>query len=129
VPIVSKLQSVAAKVAIVVAVTVIIGGVFYAPLIYRESDGKPFTFMWAVTKLEVTGADVVAVVPDSRILMHKCCSEPLSKPLSNFMAARGWTYKDQMGAGIIYEKGNTRLLAVSRTFSRRYVAYQLDRRP
>lgn len=34
-----------------------------------------------------------------------------------------------MGAGIFYEKGDTRLTVTSRMFSRRYVVYTLNRTP
>lgn len=104
-------------------------GAHYGPLIYRESRGRPIAFLWAVARLELTVASLFAVVPDSTILMQECCPTQLHKPLTDFLAPRGWTSKDQMGAGIFYEKGSTRLLAVSRMFSRHFVVYQLDQMP
>lgn len=123
------LRGVARHMVLALAVAATLLGVYYAPLIYRESHGKPFTFMWAVIKLEITDANLVAVTSDSMIMMQECCPEPLSKPLTNFVSARGWIYQDQMGAGIFYEKGDTRLSVTSRMFSRRYVVYHLDQTP
>lgn len=122
-------RGVARYVALALAVAATVLGIYYAPLIYRESYGKPFAFMWAVIKLEITDANLVAVTSDSTIMMQECCPEPLTKSLTDFVSARGWTYKDQMGAGIFYEKGDTRLRVISRMLSRRYVVYHLDRTP
>jgi len=113
--------------ALAVAVTLLAAN--YGSLFYRESQSKPFALVWAVIKLEFTDANLVSVTSDSTTFMQKCCPQPLSQPLTDFVAARGWTYKDQMGAGIFYEKDGTTLTATSRMFSRRYVLYRIDRTP
>lgn len=101
-------------------------GAYFGPIFYTESHGQPLPYLWAAVRLELTGSDLEAVGSDQTLLMQKCCPAPLHRPLSEWLAGQGWTFQDQMGAGLFYEKGMTRLTVTSRMFSRRYVIYKLS---
>lgn len=97
----------------------------YGPLLYRESKGDPWPYFAAMARLTLTGADLVEVGGDETLLMQRCCREPFLGPLNARLAAEGWRFVDQMGAGLVYEKAGNRRIATSRMFSRLFVLFRL----
>lgn len=124
-----RLRSLISKTAMALVAVAILFGLLYRPLLYRESSGNPLPYLRAMVKLELTDTNLVLITPDATILMQKCCPQPLSQPLTDFLTPMGWIYQDQMGAALLYAQGQNRLTATSRMFSRRYVVYDLERAP
>jgi hypothetical protein len=96
----------------------------FGAIIFQE--GNPVPVLQALARLElseepitrITGADVKyiqTVGPET--------------PLTEYLAAYGWSFRERLGAGIFYQKRDSALFAEARMLTRRYVVYQLDREP
>lgn len=114
------------KLLIVFAVVVLLVTflILFGEILIQE--GNPVPVICAVIKLELTGAEIVPVTQDQMKLMQKTGPEG---PLTEYLAARGWVFKDRLGAGIFYARNGDDLFAEARMLTRRYVIFELDRSP
>ncbi|MBM7854725.1 hypothetical protein JOC37_001103 [Desulfohalotomaculum tongense] len=108
-------------VIIVLMVLALAAAVFNVKILYLFQEGNPLPVLWGIIKLEFTDADIVPFAEDK--LIQEVGPET---PLTNYLAERGWTFKDRLGAGIFYKKDNADLSVEARMFTRYYVVYELE---
>jgi len=110
-----------------VAVLILLGVVLVAILLNVDAlaifqEGNPFPVLWAILQLELSESKVVPFGGDR--LIQKDGPEI---PLTYYMAQRGWSFQDRLGAGIVYSKRGEDLTVIARCFSRHYVVYDIGR--
>lgn len=108
-------------VILVLIVLVLFAVIFNIKILYLFQEGNPLPVLWGITKLEFTDANIVPFAENK--LIQK---EGPETPLTNYLAERGWTFKDRLGAVIFYEKDNISLFVKTRMFTRYYVIYELE---
>lgn len=86
-------------------------------------EGNPLPVIRAVLKLELTGADIVPLNEDGSKLIQKAGPED---PLTKYLAASGWVFRERLGAAIFYEKDSKKLTVEARMLTRRYVVFELS---
>ncbi|MEW6663423.1 MAG: hypothetical protein ACOY9Y_07715 [Bacillota bacterium] len=106
---------------LVSTVLVLVVAIFNIKILYLFQEGNPLPVLWGIIKLELTDANIVPFAEYK--LIQKAGPET---PLTNYLAERGWTFKDRLGAGIFYKKDNTSLFVKTRMFTRYYVIYELE---
>ncbi len=97
--------------------------------LYRQ-EGSILPMASAAAQLIVKSADISAVPGQTETYLAESSSG--ITPLVNLMAARGWAYKEQMGAGIMFTKGGSLVTVNSRMYSRYFIIFSIpesDQRP
>ncbi|MDK2820808.1 MAG: hypothetical protein PWP31_773 [Clostridia bacterium] len=108
-------------VILVLIVLALVVAIFNIKILYLFQEGNPFPVLWGIIKLEFTDANIVPFAKDK--LIQKDGPET---PLTDYLAERGYTFKDRLGAGIFYTKDNNDLLVKARMLTRYYVVYELE---
>jgi len=108
-------------VILVLIVLALVVAIFNIKILYLFQEGNPFPVLWGIIKLEFTDANIVPFAEDK--LIQKDGPET---PLTDYLAERGWTFKDRLGAGIFYKKDNADLFVKARMLTRYYVVYELE---
>jgi poly-gamma-glutamate synthesis protein (capsule biosynthesis protein) len=85
--------------------------------LYQEVN--PTALASAAIKLALNNADVEVVSPSPEKYLVKVTDG--IDPFISFMEKRGWTYRDQLGAGIVFIKNGLVVTAVSSMYSRHYM--------
>jgi hypothetical protein len=88
---------------------VIFGGAF------MQDEPHP-AVLSAIARLYLSGEDIIPV--NSTTLVAKTSHG--TTPIIHYFAQQGWQYREQMGAGLIFEKDRQRLTIVTRLYSRYY---------
>jgi len=85
-------------------------------------EGNPLPVFFGIMAIELTGQDIVPF-PDLRMI-QKAGDEG---HLNEYLAERGWLFKDRLGSSIVYERGGEQLYVNTRMYTSRYIIYQFDR--
>lgn len=91
------------------------------PLYHQEGSLLPMAS--AAAKLMVSSADITPVPGHSETYLAR--SSAGITPVVNLMAPRGWTYTEQMGAGIMFTKGGALVTVNSRMYSRYFTIFSI----
>jgi hypothetical protein len=98
--------------------------ILFGEIIVQE--GNPYHIIRAALVLELTGAEIVPVSSAGTKLIQKTGPE---EPLTAYLSALGWSFRERLGAVVFYEKDDATLSAEARMLTRRYVVFELDRNP
>lgn len=90
--------------------------------LYKQ-EGSLLPMASAAVQLTVSSADITPIHGQTESYLAR--SSAGISPLVNLMAARGWTYKEQMGAGIIFTKNGTQVTVSSRMYTRYFMIFSL----
>lgn len=90
--------------------------------LYKQ-EGSLLPMASAAVQLTVSSADITSIHGQTESYLAK--SSAGITPLVNLMAARGWTYKEQMGAGIIFTKNGVQVTVSSRMYTRQFMIFSL----
>jgi len=108
-------------VVLVLIVLALVIAILNIKILYFFQEGNPLPVLWGIIKLEFTDANIVPFAENK--LIQKAGPET---PLTDYLAERGWTFKDRLGGGIFYTKDNNDLLLKARMLTRYYVVYELE---
>lgn len=81
---------------------------------------EPLTTMLAAARLEIQQIDILPIGHERNEWIFRTRVASAESPLTRRLAAAGWTYVDQMGAGWFYEKRGERVVVTCRLYSPRY---------
>lgn len=81
---------------------------------------EPLSTMWAAARLEVQAIEILPIGRDRNEWLFRARVASAESPLTRQLAAVGWHYVDQMGAGWFYEKEGERVVVICRLYSPRY---------
>lgn len=105
---------------------IILGGIgFFAVFgaALKQASDSPAVFR-AILQLELTRGDAIAINGNpQRLLVHN------NKALQRHLKANGWTWVEQLGAGIMYRHNAQTLTAVCGQYSTLYMMCDLDNNP
>ncbi|MBW6463121.1 MAG: hypothetical protein ACNA7Z_03990 [Dethiobacteria bacterium] len=90
------------------------------PVIFQE--GNPLPVFFGIMAIELTGQDLVPF-PDLKMIQKAADEEHLN----DYLAERGWLFKDRLGLSIVYKRGSEQLNVNTRMFTSRYIIYEFDR--
>ncbi len=110
-----KLLSVSIIILITLAVLVI-----SQPVIFQE--GNPLPVIAAIIKIEFGASDITQVSP-TKYLQKAGPPEPLNR----LLAAEGWRFVEQLGAGYFYARNTENLFVMGRMLTTRYLVFELER--
>lgn len=112
---------------LVIAVTVITAFVTFL-LIYRNvifQEGNPIPIIKGIVKLNLTNNDVVKVSDKSERYIEK--SKSGHQPFIKLMMNDGYTFNEQIGSGLIFEKGGSMVIATIKMYTRYYEVINVSR--
>jgi len=90
--------------------------------LYKQ-EVNPWPLTSAAIKLSIYNTDIETVSTHPEIYLVKTAHG--TDPFISLMESRGWHYKEQMGAGIVFVKNGQLLTAVSRTYSRFFMIFSV----
>lgn len=88
-----------------------------------QQEGSLLPYASTAWQLETGSADIAAVPGEMEKYMAR--STDAMQALTDMMASRGWTFKEQMGAGIIFVKNGVVATVSSRMYSGRYMVFSI----
>lgn len=88
-----------------------------------QQEGSLLPYASTAWQLETGSADIAAVPGETEKYMAR--STDAMQALTDMMASRGWTFKEQMGAGIIFVKNGAVATVSSRMYSGRYMLFSI----
>ncbi|MDQ7794724.1 MAG: hypothetical protein RDU89_10015 [bacterium] len=94
------------------------GGLSY---VWIQAGVNPLHLARAILVLQCTGQEMVRVTP--RVFIQR--AGPGDGPLNAYLAARGWEFRDRLGAILAYEREGAHLLVHVR-HTRGYLLYELQ---
>jgi hypothetical protein len=90
------------------------------PVVFQE--GNPLPVISAIIKIEFGASDIIQV--SSTKYMQKA-GPP--EPLNRLLAANGWRFVEQLGAGYFYTHNSEILFVMGRMLTSRYFIYELEK--
>lgn len=98
----------------------------YGKVIFQE--GNPMPLISSIIKLEFTDAKYVrySSAPEKYISYTKD-EEGTYKVVKDFMIEKGWTFKEQMGAGLVFEKNEEIMVIETRQYTRNYFIWSIPK--
>lgn len=90
------------------------------PVVFQE--GNPLPVISAIIKIEF-GASDITQVSSTKYLQKAGPPEPLNR----LLAANGWRFVEQLGAGYFYSRGVDQLFVMTRMLTSRYFIYELEK--
>ncbi len=102
--------------SIVMALIIVIFVWVERRVIFQE--GNPIPVAIGMVRLSITDDDIVKVstAPDKYLMKARNGNEAFR----SYMESHGWTFVDQLGAGLIYEKEGHKQMFASRMMTRFY---------
>jgi hypothetical protein len=97
---------------IVVFVLIISSFAAYSPAIFQE--GNPMAVAKGIMRLKLSDEKIVPI--DSQRYITR--TQGSNDIIISFMKDKGWSFKEQLGAGFIFEKQANSLIVVSRQYSK-----------
>ncbi|MFB9329375.1 hypothetical protein ACFFSY_25845 [Paenibacillus aurantiacus] len=94
---------------------------YYPPLPFDSVSRKEAL---AIIRQAPSGA-LVKVAEDARFDWYLTETRDASAKVKRWFADRGWTFKDQEGAGLFFERDNRKVIATTRQWTGRYVLCQM----
>ncbi|HEX3030225.1 MAG TPA: hypothetical protein VHT34_13230 [Clostridia bacterium] len=85
-------------------IVVIIGSIIsfiYKDIIFQEE--RPMELLYGILKLNVS-SDAIVKVSKEPLTRYVAKSEKSVKPFNEILKRNGWSFKEQIGAGIVIEK-------------------------
>ena len=104
---------------IVVFVLIIIGFVAYSPAIYQE--GNPISVSRGIIRLKMSNVNIVPI--DSQRFITG--TQGSNDTIISFMKDEGWSFKEQFGAGFLFERRGNSLTVVSRPYSKYFTIWTI----
>lgn len=91
-------------------------------------EGNPVPILVAIARLHLAGTDVVqwSAGPPARYVTR---GRGGIEPFTAFMAKKGYAYEEQLGAGVVYRRGDAKLIAEQHMLTRLYRVWSLPRSP
>jgi len=107
------------------ALFVILISIFVVVLLFSKlnviymQEGNPLPIVSAAIKLGWNNSDIEPVTTSPEIYLIRTTDG--IDPIISLMESRGWSYKEQLGAGIVFVHNGELLTLSSRMYSRRYM--------
>lgn len=109
---------------VLAATLVLIMGLAWLKLIpLYQQEGNLLPMASAAYHLATQPASITAIPGENEKFLSR--SSDGLQPLIDMMASRGWNYKEQMGAGIIFTKNGAVATVSSRMYTRRYMIFSI----
>lgn len=90
-------------------------------------EGNPVPYLLAVAKYEFSDAGYVEVLdtPDETRYVTASGQDDRFGVVTNFMAAEGWQFTEQLGAGLIFGKEEDTIIIETRQYSSHYFIWDI----
>ena len=95
----------------------------YRHVVFQE--GNPLPFLGGIIKLTFTKSEVIKVSEKPELFIEKSKSNHQS--FIRLMAREGYVFNDQIGAGLIFEKDGSKVIAITSMFTRYYEVIEVNR--
>ncbi|MCM3594795.1 hypothetical protein M4D55_03190 [Metabacillus idriensis] len=96
-------------------------GLRFGSALFQEEDSA--SILLSILELELSMSDY-AKVSEHRYVSKSTDSSGFIK---EFMTEKGWTYRDQAGSGLIFEKEERSVVVETRQFSRHYILWDVPK--
>jgi len=105
------------KVLLVIILFAVFVGVIERDVIFQE--GNPLPVITGILRITLIEGQIAQISdePEKYIVKKKDGYEPFIR----LMKKNGWTYIEQMGAGLVFEKDGEKHISVSRMLTRFYI--------
>lgn len=104
---------------IVVFILIIISFVAYSPTIFQE--GNLITVSRGIIRLKLFNDKIVPI--DSQRYIAE--THGSNETIISYMNDKGWSFKEQAGAGFLFEKQGNSLTVVSRQYSKYFTIWTI----
>lgn len=115
-------------VLIVAAVFILVNKSYYPPLPMNNLSAKE-----AIEKLKNTDEKIVEVATENDSIWYITKSESKGMSLADdnlklMIGSKGWQFKEQAGAGLIFEKDGKKLVVTTEMWTTKYVLVQVQKK-
>ncbi|MCF6409363.1 hypothetical protein [Pseudalkalibacillus salsuginis] len=100
---------------------------YAAPILFQE--GNPAPLLTAIMKLEKTDEGYIQYTETEmkKKYISKNNRENRYQVVKEVLEAKGWSYEEQAGSGLIFEKGNNELIVDTKLYSSYYYLWSLPK--
>lgn len=106
----------------VIFILILSGFIIFAPTIFQE--GNPLPIMQGIFRLQTSNNDIVSVSENPETYITK--TENADSTFIEFMKNKGWTFKEQFGAGYLFEKQDKSITVGSKQYSRHFKLWTIQ---
>lgn len=111
---------------LILCLGIIAGMIFWSKSYYPPLPFDSVSRREALAIVREAPADTLAkVAEDARSDWYLTQANEAKGRVKRWFADRGWTFKDQMGAGLMFERDGEEAIATTRQWTRHYVLCQI----
>jgi len=109
-------------IVILLLILLILGITTVSKVLFQE--GNPIPVFTGIGKLSFGGNEIVKISDSPRIYISKTSDG--NYPLIELMKNDGWRFEEQLGAGHIFLKDESKLIITSVQYTRRYTIWKFS---
>lgn len=90
-------------------------------------EGNPMPYLKAIAKYEFSGEDYEEVLDSGNEIRYVSAAghDDRFGVIFDFMAAEGWEFTEQLGSGLIFDKGEETVMIETRQYSSHYFIWDV----
>jgi hypothetical protein len=88
-----------------------------------SQEGNPIPILISISKIELSNSDYewFSKTDKSNRYISENTGESRFDVIKDIMNKNGWDFKEQMGAGLVFDKGGQNIVVETRQYSRHYL--------
>ena len=92
-------------------------------------EGNPVPYLMAIAKFEFSDSSYAEVLdtPTETRYVSASGQDDRFGAVTNFMAAEGWAFNEQLGSGLIFAKGEESIVIETRQYSSHYFIWDVPK--
>ncbi|WP_261132245.1 hypothetical protein [Bacillus sp. Marseille-Q3570] len=101
--------------------------VIYSPARFQE--GNPIPILLAIIKLEQSDKDYIQFAETETHIRYISKNKRVHRydVIKEMLQKKGWSFKDQLGSGLVFESGTETLTIETRLYSKLYYLWELPK--
>jgi hypothetical protein len=112
---------------VVVCIAISLGALFYSKIYYPSLPIDSVSKREVIQKVNDSNESIIYLTEENGYVWYisKMNQGKAYEQLKQMMEEKGWKYKEQMGAGFIFQKQSKELIIESEMWTGRYVMFQI----
>jgi hypothetical protein len=92
-----------------------------------SQEGNPIPILISISKIELSNSDYewFSKTDKSNRYISENTGESRFDVIKDIMNKNGWDFKEQMGAGLVFDKGGQNIVVETRQYSRHYLLWNI----
>jgi hypothetical protein len=88
-----------------------------------SQEGNPIPILISISKIELSNSDYEWFSKTDK--SNRYIGESRFDVIKDIMNKNGWDFKEQMGAGLVFDKGGQNIVVETRQYSRHYLLWNI----